>query len=207
MPAALAAESAAAIDIPGTPALVQCEAQSAVWVLLTGELDLVTVPQLDETLRRAETDAELIIVDLRGLEFIDSSGAQLLLAVQRRVRGAGGRLVVVRGPDEVDWYLALVGFDREFMLIDQPPVIDGPVTVVRWHGDATPPNVRNSHAPVLESGHPDPRTLPRHREAPPGTALMGVTNAVVHALRVHAGKGPPPSQGLLPRRRPRSRRR
>jgi len=190
MPAALAAESAAIIDVPRTQDLAQSEAERTVCLVLTGELDMLTLPQLDETLRRAETDAELIVVDLRGLEFIDSSGAQLLLAAQRRVGRAGGRLVVVRGPHEVDWYLALVGFDRELMLLDQPPAINAPVTLVKWHGGATPRIVGNSHTPVLESGHPGRHTLPGDREPPAGTALMGVTNAVVNALRVHAGKGP-----------------
>jgi anti-anti-sigma factor len=189
MPAAVAAESAAAIDIPQTAGVAQSEVENAVWLMLTGELDLVTVPQLNESVRRAEIDAELIVVDLRGLEFIDSSGAQLLLAAQRRVGRAGGRLVIVRGLHEVDWYLALVGFDREFALVDQPPVINAPVTVVKWQGGATPAIVGNSHAPVLESGHPDRRTLPGDREPSAGTA-MGVTNAVVNALRVHAGKVP-----------------
>jgi uncharacterized protein YbcI len=103
---------------------------------------------------------------------------------------AGGRLVVVRGPDEVDWYLALVGFDREFVLVDQPPVFNAPVTVVKWHGDAAPPSARDRHTSALESGDPDRRPPPRGREPSTGTALMGVTNAVVNALRVHAGKGP-----------------
>jgi uncharacterized protein YbcI len=76
------------------------------------------------------------------------------------------------------------------MLVDRPPVINAPVTVVKWHGGATPPNVRDSHRPVLESGPPDRRTLPRDCEPSAGTVLMGVTNAVVNALRVHAGKGP-----------------
>jgi anti-sigma B factor antagonist len=76
------------------PALVHGNASI---VAVTGELDIATVPRLDRALRRAEVDAALVVLDLRELEFPDSSGAHLLLAADRRIRRAGGRLVVVRG--------------------------------------------------------------------------------------------------------------
>ena len=38
------------------------------------------MPQLDQALRRAEAGAVLIVLDLRALEFIDSTGAHLILA-------------------------------------------------------------------------------------------------------------------------------
>jgi anti-anti-sigma factor len=83
------------------------------------------VPRLDRALRRAESDAESIVLDLRELEFVDSSGAHLLLASDRRIREAGGRLVVVRGSDEVEWFFRLVGLDRELEVVDRPP-FEGP---------------------------------------------------------------------------------
>ena len=57
----------------------------------SGELDIDAVPELDRALRHA--DAPLVVLDLRELEFIDSSGAHLLLAADRRIRRAGRRLV------------------------------------------------------------------------------------------------------------------
>ena len=90
-------------------------------VAVAGELDILTVPRLDRALRRAQRDAGSILLDLRGLDFVDSSGAHLLLAADRRIRAAGGRLVVVRGSDEVDWFFKLVGLDRELLLVDRPP--------------------------------------------------------------------------------------
>jgi anti-anti-sigma factor len=94
------------------------KAGSSVRVTVTGELDILTVPRLDRELRRAQAVARSIVLDLRGLEFVDSSGAHLLLAAQRRIRDAGGQLVVVRGPDEVDWFFTLVGLDRVLDLVD-----------------------------------------------------------------------------------------
>jgi anti-anti-sigma factor len=89
-------------------------------VIVTGELDIAAVPRVDRALRRAEADAALVVLDLRELEFIDASGAHLLLAADLRIRGAGGRLVVVRGGPEVKWILALIGIDRELEFVDWP---------------------------------------------------------------------------------------
>jgi anti-anti-sigma factor len=96
-----------------------------------GELDIATAPQLNHALAGAQADAALVILDLRELEFMDSSGANLIAAASGRARQAGGRLVVVRGPVQVERVFALVGLDRQLELVDHPPatpsalVLDG----------------------------------------------------------------------------------
>jgi anti-sigma B factor antagonist len=68
---------------------------------LIGELDLDGAPRLEEELRRVEaTDANVIIVDLGALEFIDSTGIRLLLMASDRCR-ADGRLTLLKGPRQV----------------------------------------------------------------------------------------------------------
>lgn len=97
----------------------ETESQLAV----TGELDIATVPQLDRALCRAAAGASVVFLDLRELEFIDSSGAHLLLSAHRRIRRSGGRLVVaVRIGADVEWLLALTGIGHELELADRPPV-------------------------------------------------------------------------------------
>ncbi|MDP9346795.1 MAG: STAS domain-containing protein [Actinomycetota bacterium] len=91
----------------------------AIHVVVRGELDIAAVPQLDIALRRAQAVADAVVLDLRELQFIDSSGAQLILAADRRIRWSGGRLIVVRGPAEIDWFLALVGMDELLELVDR----------------------------------------------------------------------------------------
>lgn len=98
------------------------DADSAAMVTVAGELDIARAADLDCELRRAEAHAELVVIDLRALEFIDSGGAGVLVAAHRRIRGAGGRMLVVRGPAEIDWFFALVGIDRELELVDWPAV-------------------------------------------------------------------------------------
>ena len=94
---------------------------SAVCLWVSGELDIATAPQLDQALGCVQADAALVILDLRELEFMDSSGANLIAAASGRARQAGGRLVVVRGPVQVDRIFALVGLDRQLELVDHLP--------------------------------------------------------------------------------------
>jgi len=91
----------------------------ATTVTARGELDIATVPALDGKLRAAEHATPVVVLDLRPLEFIDSSGAALILSTDRRLRRAGGRMVVVRGSVEVQWLLALMGFDRELEFVQE----------------------------------------------------------------------------------------
>ena len=107
--------------VPRT-ACAGADAENASLVVATGELDIATVTHVDQALRRAETDAGLVVLDLRALEFIDSTGAHLVLAAARRIRQAGGRLVVVRGGEQVEWFLALIGIDAELEFVDWPSV-------------------------------------------------------------------------------------
>ena len=93
----------------------------AVCVALAGELDIATVPRVDRVLRRAQADADLVVLDLRALWFMDCRGAHLVVAADRRARLAGGRLVVVRGPAETDWFFGLLDRERRLEVADQPP--------------------------------------------------------------------------------------
>jgi anti-anti-sigma factor len=63
---------------------------------LRGELDLGTVPQFRDRLADAERDGTTLVVDLRRVTFIDSSGIGELLGAHQRARRTGRRLVVVR---------------------------------------------------------------------------------------------------------------
>lgn len=90
-------------------------------VSLTGDLDIATVPQLDDALRRAQADAATVVVDLRGLRFIGAGGVELMLATEDRIRQSGGRLLVVRGPSECERLFALVAIEDRLELVDVPP--------------------------------------------------------------------------------------
>ena len=77
---------------------------------LLGELDLASVDELERTaraLRRA--GAERLVVDLRRLEFLDSSGLGSLLTLRNDAKRAGHTLKLVPGSYEVQRIFDLSG--------------------------------------------------------------------------------------------------
>ena len=58
---------------------LRIDCADTVFVVVAGELDIATVPQLDRVLRDAESVAPQIVLDLGGLEFVSSCGAHLLM--------------------------------------------------------------------------------------------------------------------------------
>ena len=75
-----------------------------------GELDLDSAALLERALRRAEaTDARAIVLDLGGLQLIDSIGLQVVIRANARSRLHDKRLVIRRGPAEVHRAFELSG--------------------------------------------------------------------------------------------------
>jgi len=67
-----------------------------------GELDLATAHDLQAEILRVEaTDAESIVLDLSGLDFIDSTGIQLVIQAEARSRANSRRLSLLRPSDRV----------------------------------------------------------------------------------------------------------
>jgi anti-anti-sigma factor len=81
-------------------------------VRVEGELDVATAPVLDEALKRAEeSGAGLIVVDLTGVSFIDSTGLRALLEANARDgQNAGGdRLRITGGSEQAQKLFKLAG--------------------------------------------------------------------------------------------------
>jgi anti-anti-sigma factor len=51
----------------------------AAWVEVAGELDIATTPQLERTLREAQSSARLVVLDLRNVTFMDCSGVHVIV--------------------------------------------------------------------------------------------------------------------------------
>ena len=93
-------------------------------IALAGELDIVNAPNLEDKLAAIEADAaDTLILDLRDLDFIDSTGLRALIAANERARSAGRRLVVVRGAKAVDRLLALTQLDQRLEIVDDPDAV------------------------------------------------------------------------------------
>jgi anti-anti-sigma factor len=89
---------------------------------LRGELDLATAPELEQLVNERIDGSQEVVIDLRGLDFMDSSGIRVLVAAHARAGRAGARLFIVR-PDPgsaVAKILEVAGLDRELNLLDDP---------------------------------------------------------------------------------------
>jgi anti-sigma B factor antagonist len=72
----------------------ECDGRAV--VVLRGELDVADAASVAAAVRARE-----LIVDLAGLEFIDSSGLAALLLARKQAREAGGDLLLAAPQDQV----------------------------------------------------------------------------------------------------------
>jgi anti-sigma B factor antagonist len=88
---------------------------------VSGELDLVSSPTLEDALERvAGTDVDLVLPDLRGLEFMDSTGLHLLIKAQQRLQEKGRQFALMKGGVQVERLLSLTGVAELVKIVDLP---------------------------------------------------------------------------------------
>lgn len=91
----------------------------SVRVRFEGELDLTTVPNAEEFVSNIEREhaPDTLVLDLRDLRFLDSSGLRFILTVDARARKEGRRLRIVSGPEAVHrvFRIALLETRLEFV--------------------------------------------------------------------------------------------
>ncbi|HET7901845.1 MAG TPA: STAS domain-containing protein [Candidatus Nanopelagicales bacterium] len=82
-------------------------------VAATGEVDVYTAPVLDEALSAAIAGgATSVVVDLSGVDFLDSTGLSVLVKALKRVRDADGALDVVVTAERVSKVFRITGLDQ-----------------------------------------------------------------------------------------------
>ena len=86
------------------------------YIALLGELDVATAPFADAVLREANADADLVVVDLCLLSFIDCAGLWVLLAGDDRLRERGARMVLIHPARQVARLFALTGASERLEL-------------------------------------------------------------------------------------------
>jgi anti-anti-sigma factor len=93
-------------------------------IVLEGELDLAARPTLDDALRAAVEPGfvEAVVIDLRAVTFADSTTIAWMVAVDRRTRANGVRLVVITAPGPVRRLMAMTGLDTRLSLVDDEPI-------------------------------------------------------------------------------------
>jgi anti-anti-sigma factor len=95
------------------------EEQGLVRLVLKGELDLSTVGKVEEELRRAEAaEPGLLVLDLGGLTFLDSTGLRLIVTADQRAREQGRRVAILKGPDTVQRVFAITRLDERLEMLE-----------------------------------------------------------------------------------------
>jgi anti-sigma B factor antagonist len=87
-----------------------------------GELDLSGASILEAELERLAGDPELgtVVLDMRGLEFMDSSGLRLVVVADMQAREAGRRFSLVRGGDTVHRVFEITRMSERLDFVDDP---------------------------------------------------------------------------------------
>ena len=91
-------------------------------VALSGELDLHGATLLDPELARIAEDpgASPVVLDLRELEFMDSSGLRSVMVADATLRRTGRRMVLVRGGDSVQRVFEVTRMEDRLQFVDDP---------------------------------------------------------------------------------------
>ena len=88
-------------------------------VRLSGDMDLAAFDAVDELLANAQSNGHRSVrIDLRGLEFIDSSGIRLLLAAHSRAERSGHQFCIIRGSERIQRVFALTDLDGRLPFCD-----------------------------------------------------------------------------------------
>ena len=93
--------------------------RGTVTVAVTGELDITTIPELEAAVAGLRP-ADRLILDLRALGFMDSTGVRLVMGLDLRSRAEGWALVIVRAPGVVAHVLELCRIPERVRTVDDP---------------------------------------------------------------------------------------
>ena len=118
--AAIVAHALSRLD--GAAPVFRCDvrpARQCAYVQPVGELDMVTVPQVDAMVSRLHGDGfDELVVDLRGVTFMDSTGVHLIL----RWLSTCPKLRIVPGCANVQRLFVMTGTDGMLRVVEHPHV-------------------------------------------------------------------------------------
>lgn len=89
-------------------------------VVARGELDLATAPELETLVLPPLNEGGSVVLDLRGLAFMDSTGVRVIVAAHLAAEENDGHFAVVRTPADgpVGRVLEISGLDGVLDVVD-----------------------------------------------------------------------------------------
>ncbi len=98
------------------------EREDRVVLVPRGELDMASAPELEQAIMPRLQEGGWIVLDLRSLDFIDSSGLRVVVGAHRTAEEHGGRFTCVRGAagSTVHRIVEIAGIDGVIEMVDDP---------------------------------------------------------------------------------------
>ena len=88
-------------------------------ISLSGRLDTITSPQLEEEINRNSFDEiETVTLNMRALEYISSAGLRVVLKLHKKKTAQGGQLKLINVNDMIMEIFTMTGMDS-FLEIDK----------------------------------------------------------------------------------------
>ena len=88
---------------------------------LAGELDLASSPIFERALEDASlAAAPLLVLDLDGLKFVDSTGLRIILLAHEGARSRGQQFAITPGSPQVQRLLNITSVAEHMRVIDSP---------------------------------------------------------------------------------------
>ena len=94
-------------------------------IALSGELDLAGAAALEQELERLEA-ADVVVLDLRGVAFMDSSGLRVIALTSQRAQERGRRLALVPGPQQVMRVFEITRMRERLEFVGDPSEVTEP---------------------------------------------------------------------------------
>lgn len=97
--------------------LVTREADGATIVAVEGEIDVYTAPKLRDQITELVADGSYhLIIDMEGVEFLDSTGLGVLVGGLKKVRAHDGSLQLVCNQDRLLKIFRITGLAKVFAI-------------------------------------------------------------------------------------------
>jgi len=97
------------------------ETDGTVKLVLSGEFDLSSASLIEDVLKEIEAQhPPVLLLDLRELTFMDSTGLRVMVSADARARDDSRRLAIVQGPEPVHRVFRITGLDDHLDIVETP---------------------------------------------------------------------------------------
>lgn len=89
-------------------------------VIAAGQIDFANAPSMQSEIAaaRARLGSDALVLDLRGIDFMDSSGLRVIIRLDDELRSEGGALVLFGATDAVRSILSITGLEQHLTAVD-----------------------------------------------------------------------------------------